>query len=1744
MDLDDFNINPLKKQKPKVPNFQSFQDALGYLDETWTTELGRKARWMDLIGDFAGTEPFVVDGESLLQLVLDDPLLALGRTDDPSFQVLHAYHIVERFLRDLISRSASFDIVFWRANRYNTLRTGDAKSIVASRALARVLLFRHLSKLSETQEFMLKVFNDLEDPCWAEYERSVKPMFVIMSNGGPVPRNAASPVFARILLRREFVRDLLSRGLPMVSLEELEFRDSKILSFVHEVESDFRPDLSKIYLMAKHKRAAFDEELATYFPGVDSLYEDRPTCDARTAIRSIAKALVNAQLEPNLPLDLAEPLTYLFLLHILLLDTLPLRLRARNVASLHPNLRFIVLDQFLPMTYIAMTGALVKENGALDVDGRIFVSLIQYACMHADSTIPEEFGDKVPINQIWMELKGCLPHFEAFASFHQSAQPVNSLYTPAASELSFPLLPFSNPVLDKHLSSLQIILDHGEESTEDFKPNGFSGSTIFADTTHWHNPKALLAPHLGGEKPQALTKWQQQRRLRYEQRFMSTIQKQAVTLTGASGKVLERVVIPLVGSRPAPIQSHSSQANKPEKVPKAPKLNSAGRLRQKIKEEKELKSNDSSSKWWQDQLSLLGKKDLLEQIKHLATLNSNPRASEDQTGTEMRLYRLHLELMSWTAEPKRDSATIHDRYSLSVLQMVKDISDRKYITSTTSDVLSSVLRALGFDDYLSMAASTVSKDYPLAFSFVKLFRSKGPPKHDWMKIRDHPVQWQLRLFGEFMDRSMDSTPDPRVSFEPDAWQRRVLDCIDKKSSLLVVAPTSAGKTFISFYAMEQVLRGSDEGIFVYVAPTKALVMQIALEVYARFSKNLKGKTCWAVHTRDYRVHNPQNCQILITVPEVLSIMLLSPSLAKHWTPKLKWICLDEIHCIGQQEGGTVWEQLILMAPCPIIGLSATVGDPLGFSNWLRSVQTAHGYDYEFVQHPHRYSHLRKFFYLLRGEEDEVQPFTDLSSHQETGRLSFLHPVTTLTFGARSLPADLALEARDTLTLFNALKKIFKGNLEHLDPVTFFSSTGKLLTQKEVLRYESSLRETVSTLAASSDRLDSESLLRRIIKELQDVELSKASIKDLNTVPTPRLFLQNLIYLLADLNAAGELPAILFSFDRSGCEIMAKHLTKTLIEAEKKWRSESSEWNRKMEEWEKWEEGKKHRERAAAKLAKQRKNEPPSEDPTWHSSFDPRDPSDQFSFANHHAYSKQELNEDIQELTSFAPPWALAALKRGIAVHHAGMNKRYRGLVEGLFRRGFLRVVIATGTLALGINAPAKTSVFCGDSPFLTALMYRQCAGRAGRRGFDLLGKVVFYGLSMDRVQRLVLSRLPSLKGNFPLTSTLSLRLFNLLHGSDYAEVTTRTVDSIMSLSQISLSSDIGQQQLLHHLRFSIEYLRRARLLDEQGRPMNLFAVAAHLYYTEPSNLALVALMRNGILHQISEKNDIDAKKELILLLSHLFGRRYLSKTFANEEYMEALRKQYPSVIILPPLDTEARRVLVEHEQQTLRIYSEYAKAYTNQYLDELGEDRHLPLSRLDYSGSSNTDCLPSNFRSYLKCTANQFMTRSAFVATSGHVDVFNTVQELTSTVREGLHLRQHAVPSFAELVAEGDEGKTLNAYIFDFYMHGQTSTLAQANGIRRGEVWYLLQEFSLTLLVLKTGLEQLLMKISMTAVDEEGGDVYDTADYAEADHDEDEDEKAEGFACPKGVSKVDWRVYELVKNVSAEFDEKYRAMWA
>jgi len=89
------------------------------------------------------------------------------------------------------------------------------------------------------------------------------------------------------------------------------------------------------------------------------------------------------------------------------------------------------------------------------------------------------------------------------------------------------------------------------------------------------------------------------------------------------------------------------------------------------------------------------------------------------------------------------------------------------------------------------------------------------------------------------------------------------------------------------------------------------------------------------------------------------------------------------------------------------------------------------------------------------------------------------------------------------------------------------------------------------------------------------------------------------------------------------------------------------------------------------------------------------------------------------------------LGRGIGVHHAGLLPIVKEVVEMLFCRGLISLLLCTETFAMGVNAPAKTVVFQQvkkhDGTQLRMLLpgeYTQMAGRAGRRGLDTTGTVL------------------------------------------------------------------------------------------------------------------------------------------------------------------------------------------------------------------------------------------------------------------------------------------------------------------------------------------------------------------------------------------------------------------------------------
>ena len=106
-----------------------------------------------------------------------------------------------------------------------------------------------------------------------------------------------------------------------------------------------------------------------------------------------------------------------------------------------------------------------------------------------------------------------------------------------------------------------------------------------------------------------------------------------------------------------------------------------------------------------------------------------------------------------------------------------------------------------------------------------------------------------------------------------------------------------------------------------------------------------------------------------------------------------------------------------------------------------------------------------------------------------------------------------------------------------------------------------------------------------------------------------------------------------------------------------------------------------------------------------------------------------LRQVIDQYPSIAEHPLIPTVQRiGVAAHHAGHLPSWKIAVEELMRHGCLDAVFATTTLAAGVDFPARTVVItqssirkARDFTDLTIGEVQQVAGRAGRRGKDLVG---------------------------------------------------------------------------------------------------------------------------------------------------------------------------------------------------------------------------------------------------------------------------------------------------------------------------------------------------------------------------------------------------------------------------------------
>lgn len=204
--------------------------------------------------------------------------------------------------------------------------------------------------------------------------------------------------------------------------------------------------------------------------------------------------------------------------------------------------------------------------------------------------------------------------------------------------------------------------------------------------------------------------------------------------------------------------------------------------------------------------------------------------------------------------------------------------------------------------------------------------------------------------------------------------------------------------------------------------------------------------------------------------------------------------------------------------------------------------------------------------------------------------------------------------------------------------------------------------------------------------------------------------------------------------------------------------------------------------------------------------------------------RKECEQIIRKLPNFEeylnlPEYTnmVSLLEKGIAIHHAGVMPVLREMVELLFAKGYIKLLFATETFAVGINMPTKTVLFTDLNKFdgsgmrpLYSHEYTQMAGRAGRRGIDKIGYVIhltnlFRDIDQVTLKNMMKGKPQTLISKFKISYNLLLNLI-YVGETDYTKYAKRSmiqgdIENTMNEHYLALSK---VQQEINNLMVIIE----------------------------------------------------------------------------------------------------------------------------------------------------------------------------------------------------------------------------------------------------------------------------------------------------------------------------------------------------
>uniref|UniRef100_A0A7M4EVL4 DExD/H-box helicase 60 n=1 Tax=Crocodylus porosus TaxID=8502 RepID=A0A7M4EVL4_CROPO len=1468
-------------------------------------------RHVSLLNDFVESELFVIDGDSLLLMWL---------YNDKEY--LPFFYLVERFLLDFTQKGGKYTIVFFK----------DAEQLYQNYPhilFLRTTLIQHLKQNTDIDSHT-EFFNCLS-PEWQIFLKESYPYFMIISDTG---LTSLQTDYLQILISHT-----LSKKINVVLTSGQESDTLRVHGYHVQSMYKHRTFFQQNVAWKKHRSCTIVRQtvllLKRIWPEGSNIRQVLCVLTCAVGLKMYSRMLENANASEKtgaLALEDAADLCRMQCLSVAFLFHLSLSQRA-HIRTAHSHwtqqvLPFINMQQ--QCAYFVLKQLTEKSDWKLNLtylpdlrDTSLLKNLAYYYETEYCTGLDLELGKdlKTEYQYLWdtvTTLAAKCNFGDAFPVRHTSQPFLEEKHEVKDSKEEIPkigLIPLKSDVIKDYAGA--VLEDLPFLNSDDPAVISLIKEKEFDELRHWHSGKPLSddydrtpCNHDAKSKDpleiRGIQKLQRFYRL-YGRSLEGNISKTVVTQTD----------VPLV-----PTSTNKS---------KAEIIAEENQKRIKAKQEKK-----EQEQW--EALSMLIEKEIKKNvafgIDRLENFLKKCQSQSVKFAAEMA--GLHVCFEVWKEHCGKQGEKSKDlSIAVQVMRRVHELLEKyeDLLQKSHQQMLAKCLNYLGFENL----ACSLSSQVILKNKIAKYATEVGASR------------FQLQYMGSFLFRDERRDPDPRVhNFIPDSWQRELLDVVDNNESAVIVAPTSSGKTYASYYCMEKVLKESNEGVVVYVSPTKALVNQVVATIYNRFTKTLPhGITICGVFTRDYR-HDVMNCQVLVTVPQCLEILLLSPHCQK-WVKRIRYVIFDEVHCLGGEIGAEVWEHLLVMIQCPFLALSATISNPDYLTEWLQSVkrywQEAEGrmkeemstsamkhartpklqnpkksHRVRLVLHGERYNDLEKYVCSVKDDDFVIEHY---------------HPCAALTVDhieKYGIPSDLALSPRESLQLYDTMVKVWrKWPRAQVSVCHNFISGNKIVIKKADARnYEHELKKELTNWIARGQK--------------------DKVMKNLKTYPLV------------------------------GCKYNIN----------------------------------------AVKL---------------------------------HA-SRQRL-----------------LANRGIGYHHASMTAKQKQFVEMLFRMGYIQVVTATSTLALGINMPCKSVVFSENSVYLDALNYRQMSGRAGRRGQDLIGNVFFYDIPMPKVEKLIKSNVPELKGNFPFSISLVLRLMLLAAKADDKEDAKAKVLSVLKHPLISFKQQRRNKMLKIYFIFSVQFLLKEGYLDQECNPMGFAGLVCHLHYHEPSNFVLVSFLVKGLFHKLcqpikgSTVFSESVMEELVLVLANLFGRIYLPACT-----MKFRKKFCQSKVFLEDLPEDFAAAVDEYNSKVEKNFACFLLTVAK--LADTEQEYKLPLSKIDFTQKEYGH---SKLASYLTSSTKSATAVSPFMWLSGMTDqdLFAAEKVNRAVLRTaGVNIGNAPLLWREKLDYQGRR-MPLNAYALDFYKHGSLVALVKDNWLHEGDAYKLLKDFLLVIKSVRVSLGEL-----------------------------------------------------------------------